>query len=443
MVYAIILVCLAGLYSGAKSLVAEGGPEAYAGGALLAFGFLLLAAFCAGRIAHWIRLPHVVAYLLMGVAAGPYALDLVGHEVVRTLQVVNGVAVALIALTAGAELSFVQMKPLLRTVTWMTLLAGVGGALVLGAAVLALSPWLPFFRHTHGLGTIALAALLGVALSARSPAVLIAIFGETNADGPVSRTMLGVVVIADLLVIVLYAVLSTIAGSLLSASGGSGLLATAGSLALSLATGLAVGTVLAIWVGRIKNGTGLIVLLLCVAVHEVGGRYGVDTMVAMLAAGLLIRNAAPDRSKSLVSLVEGAALPVYLLFFAVAGATLHLDVLAVLAVPAVVIVATRALTFFIACHAAARLAGADAAIRRWSWTGLLPQAGLALALALAIERSFPELGHDAAALCFAVVAINELVMPLVLRFGLDRSGEVGRRSPAEAAGEGTGDSPAL
>ena len=118
MLYVVILICLGGLFAAAKSLLLHPGPEAQTSGALLAFGFLLLAAFCAARIAHVFRLPHLVAYLLTGVVAGPYVLDLVSRDVLGTLQLVNGVAVALIALTAGTEMSVARMRPVIRSVAW-------------------------------------------------------------------------------------------------------------------------------------------------------------------------------------------------------------------------------------------------------------------------------------------------------------------------------------
>jgi Kef-type K+ transport system membrane component KefB len=189
-----------------------------------------------------------------------------------------------------------------------------------------------------------------------------------------------------------------------------------------------VALVIGLWLSRVRSDVALFALLICVVVSEVGQRIGLDTMVVMLTGGVALRNAAPHHSRALVEMLGKAALPVYLLFFSVAGATLHLDVLATLAIPAVILVGVRAASFWAACKIGGRLARSEAMVARWTWTGLLPQAGLALALALLIERSFPTFGQDAAALCFGVVAINELVMPIVLRIGLTASGETGTRA---------------
>src|SRR5690606_1881031 len=135
--------------------------------------------------------PKLTGYLATGIAAGPHGLDLVTERMVSGLTLVNGVAVALIALTAGGEMSFARMRPLLRSIGWITLVAVIGTTVLLAGTALALSPLLPFLRELPWLAAGAAALVLGVTTSAQSPAVVIAVRAETNSDGPVTRTVLG------------------------------------------------------------------------------------------------------------------------------------------------------------------------------------------------------------------------------------------------------------
>ncbi len=57
--------------------------------------------------------------------------------------------------------------------------------------------------------------------------------------------------------------------------------------------------------------------------------------------------------------------------------------------------------------------------------GLIPQAGLALALALLFVKTFPKIGAAASALVFGTVALNEMIAPVLYRFALIRAGEAG------------------
>jgi Kef-type K+ transport system membrane component KefB len=114
-------------------------------------------------------------------------------------------------------------------------------------------------------------------------------------------------------------------------------------------------------------------------------------------------------------------------FFALAGAGLQLDLLAGVIVPAAIIAIVRGGLFWWGCRRAARATGASPEVEKYVWVGLLPQAGLALALALIMRRTFPGFGDQAAALVLGVVALNQLVTPILLRIALIRSGEAGRR----------------
>jgi hypothetical protein len=52
-------------------------------------------------------------------------------------------------------------------------------------------------------------------------------------------------------------------------------------------------------------------------------------------------------------------------------------------------------------------------VQRYAGFGLLPQAGLAQALALLFSRTFPEFSAQAAALVLAVVTRNMVIPPVL------------------------------
>jgi Kef-type K+ transport system membrane component KefB len=160
---------------------------------------------------------------------GPQVLGLVSQPMVANLQIFNGIATALIALTAGVELDLRSIRPLFRTIGWLTLLAVCGTICLISIAVFLLRGKLPFL---HGLNTIqvaAISAVLGVTMVAQSPAVVVALQSEMLSDGPLTRTVLGVVVMSDLLVIVLFGVVSSIANTFLGSKADA--FHTAGALA--------------------------------------------------------------------------------------------------------------------------------------------------------------------------------------------------------------------
>ncbi|MBX3274016.1 MAG: cation:proton antiporter [Sandaracinaceae bacterium] len=424
-VRALLLVVIGSFMWAARSFM----PDVHGGlgagpGLTLAIGFVLLASFFAGQLVSSFGLPKLTGYIGAGMLFGPAALDLVTHDMVQGLQLVNGVAISLIALTAGGELNVRRMRPLVRTIGWITLVAVIGTAVLLSGVVLALAPLLPFLEGLGWTGTLAVALVLGVTLSAQSPAVVIAVRAETNADGPVTQTILGVVVVADLVIIVLFAIASAAARAVLQGTADIG--ETAGSVAWelfgSIGAGIVIGAVLLLFLSKVRGSASLFLVMVCVIVAEVGTAVHLDPLIIALTAGIVVENLS-DKGHVLLEEIGAASLPLYVVFFAVAGASIHLDVLPVVGIPAGLLVLSRAAGFLGGTRVAAKLAGAPPEIGKFAGFGLLPQAGLAIALSLLFARLFPELGADAAALTLGVVALNEILAPVFFRRALVRSGE--------------------
>lgn len=424
----LVLLAIVGLMAAARSFEVAG--DTIGSATALAVGFLLLAAYMTGWIAKQLGMPKLTGYLAAGLLAGDSLLALIPEASAGDLKIFTGVAVSLIALTAGTELEFRKMRPLVRTVAWLTGLAGIGTAVVLTLTVWLMRGYLPFMNDLSPAGAVAMAAVLGVVMSANSPAVVVALRTEMSADGPLCRTVLGAVVMGDLLVIVLFAAVGSAAAPFLgSESDQSALSHLTWHIGGSLVVGAVLAALLYLFMRFVDQSAALFVVALAFVVAEVGARIGLDPLLVALSAGILMRNLTKFGDE-LHEAIEGSSLPVYLVFFAAAGASIHLDVLAVVGIPAVIFVVVRAVSFLGASRIATQLAGAEPVVKRFVGFGLLPQAGLALALGLLMVKTFPSIGQAAGTLVLGVVAINEMLMPIVYRFALIRSGEAGRAATA-------------
>jgi Kef-type K+ transport system membrane component KefB len=268
-----------------------------------------------------------------------------------------------------------------------------------------------------------------VCLAAQSPAVVMALITETRADGPMARTILAVVVLADLLVVLAFGVMSSVASTLLH--GEADVAGTAMEIAWevpgSIAIGACVGAIIGAYIKSVRRGIGLFATMVCVVVGEVGSALHLDPLVIMLTAGIWLQNVSSADAHALTDNFEAASLPVYLVFFALAGAKVDLGTLGALAAPIVAVAGIRALAFYGGARIATRAADPPT-LRSYAWLGLLPQAGLALGLAELIRRSFPEFGDQLYTLVIGVVGLNQLIAPVLLRVALVRSGEAGRRA---------------
>jgi Kef-type K+ transport system membrane component KefB len=248
-----------------------------------------------------------------------------------------------------------------------------------------------------------------------------------DADGPLTRTVLGVVVVSDLLVIVLFALASAAARGFVSGATPEPMFAAtlAWETFGSGLAGVLIGVLIAVYLRTVQSSGALFVVILGFLVAEVGQRIHLDPLLIALSAGMLIRNKTIYGDR-LHAEIDAASLPVYIAFFAVAGATIHLNVLAVVGLPATILLLVRGVGFVFGTRLAGRIAGSPPVVQRYAGFGLLPQAGLALALALLFTRSFPQFGAEASALVFGIVGVNELIAPVLYRWALLRSGETGK-----------------
>lgn len=440
----VLIVVIGSLMEAVRSFVPGADSRFDGPGVTLAVGFVMLVAFFSGRLFAAIKLPRLTGYIAAGIVCGPAVLGLVTPHMIHGMRLANGIAIALIALTAGGEMNLREIRPYLSSIAWITIVSVIGGMFALAGAVYLLRGFLPFFADLTATQTIAVALVLGVTISAQSPAVVVALRNEMGAEGPVTRTVLGVVVLADLVVIVCFAVASSIAQGTLGAGGDATSTAyrVAWELFGSLGIGVVVGLLLTVYLRVVKSGAALFLLSTCVVVAELSGPLRVDTLLVALAAGIFIQNVGRAGERMLRE-IESASLPVYVVFFAIAGATIHLSAIPPLAVPAIALVLIRAASFLVGTRVATGIAGAPAEVRRWAGFGLLPQAGLALALSLLFARTFPTFGESAAALTLGIVALNEMIAPIFFRLALIRSGEAGKRAsksdPPVAAAAGSGE----
>ncbi len=431
----LVLFLFAALMHTARTLAPTANPHVEGAAVVLAAGFVVVSAFLAGRATRDLRLPQLTGFILAGVAFGPYGLGLLSPAMVTDLKLVNGVAIALITLTAGAEMNFRAMRPLLGTIALVCFFCGIVAIPVLALTLWALKPWLPFLG---GMGTtegLAFCTVIGIVLVAQSPAVALAVRSELRAEGPLSRVVMAVTVVTELLVVVCFALGAPIAKTALGDGGdfAESMTHVAIALGASAVAGLGVGAILILYLRFVNRSVALFALGMAVAVAEVGMRLELDPPAIALVAGIVVENGSRHGQRLLDDL-SAASLPVFLVFFSVAGANLPFPVLTTVAVPVAVIAVVRGLVFFVGARAAAKIAKSPPAVARSTWLGLLPQAGVTIGFTAVLANAFPRFADEVTALVIGSVALHLLVPPALYRIALVRAGEVGRARTTDAGG---------
>lgn len=392
----------------------------------VALGFLLVGAFLAGKAAKRVRLPRITGYLLVGLAIGPFALGLLTKEMLAGARAVEGLAVALIALTAGGEIKIAWVKQQIRRLALITACELTLVALGVLTVVFFGRELFPFVPSDDIRKAAVIAMVFGAIAVANSPTVTIAVIAENRAEGPVSRTVLGVTVLKDVCVIVLFAIAIAVARNALGEGGGESLAMTLGrELGGSVLVGVGVGIGIAWFLRRIDRDTPVFVLAVCFAVSEIAAAFHLETLLIALTAGFWVENFSKARGERLIHGIERVSLPVYALFFATAGAKVDLDALVSMWPLALLLTTTRAACVWLGTATGARLARAEPEVVQYAWLGFISQAGVTLALATIVGRAFPTWGAEVQVLVIAMIALHELIGPIAFQFALKRAGEIG------------------
>jgi Kef-type K+ transport system membrane component KefB len=394
-------------------------------GVIAAVGFLLLAGVLASEVLELVGLPHLTAYILVGVAAGPQALHLIDHDAVNDLQVLNTLALSLIALAGGAELRVELLKPLVRSLAWATLLQTLLGVVGMAAVFFACARFLPFTQGQTLSGLLGIALLWGVLSIVRSPSATLGVLSQVRAEGPVARFSLAFVMSSDIVSAVLLTLGISIARPLVEPGAGLSLddfSALGHEIFGSVTLGTSVGLLLAAYLRLLGGHVLLVLVALGYGVTE-GLRYlHFDPLLAFLVAGFVVANLTEQGPKLLHSVEQTGSL-VFVVFFATAGAHLDLHLLKQLWPVALALCAARVVITMGAHRLGSRFAGDEPIVRRWGFAPLVSQAGLALGMAAIVERAFPTFGPGFRALAVATVAVNEMVGPVLFKVSLDKAGE--------------------
>lgn len=415
----VLLVALLGAVAALTTMRSSlGTPVTLAGGALLLCGIF------AGEVAESIRLPRLTGYLLIGILVGPHALGFVPREGVAGLDLVKGLAVSLIALTAGTELRWSLLarvgRPVLKTG------AAIAAAVFTVATLLlfALQPLLPFMRGFSGTQALAMSAVLAAVVVSFSPTVTIAIIQETRARGSFTEFLMAVVILGDLVVMVAFAVTAALARSALGAGFDAWALVESIGLELfgSLLVGAAFGALMLVYLAKVGREIPLFLAAVCFASAELSARLHLSPLLLSVAAGAVVSNLNEREGSRVNHAVGKAGLPVFALFFASAGAGLHLESVLTLGPVALLLALVRGATIYGANRAFAP--AFDPRLKKSLWMGLISQAGVTVGLASLLARTFPGPGLEMEALILTLVTLHELVGPLLSRRGLIQSGEV-------------------
>jgi Trk K+ transport system NAD-binding subunit/Kef-type K+ transport system membrane component KefB len=348
------------------------------------------------------------------------------------------ISLAFIAFAAGSEMYLEELHGRYKSIGWNTLTQLIAVYLFSGVVIFLMADSIPFMHGLSQGGQLAAAILAGTILTARSPSSAIAIINEVRARGPFTKTVLGVTLVKDVIVVVLFALSTSVASTLLTGQVFDivFILLVTSEIVVSIILGLVIGRLLVLVLSTHLDERLKITLILLfgylVFVFSTNLRlYSHDNLpfeillepllICMVAGFWLVnRTNYRDEFRNLLHIVET---PIFVIFFTLIGESLDITIVMTILPITLVIFATRLVALFVGGYIGGIAAGDPPQFNRLTWMAYITQAGVGLGLAKEVAIEFPQLGNDFTTLMVAAIVVSQLVGPPFFKYAIRLVGE--------------------
>jgi Kef-type K+ transport system membrane component KefB len=390
------------------------------------------------RLAKKVQLPAVTAYLVAGILIGPYllgafkvpGLGFISMEDIASYGLLSDVALGFIAFSIGNEFRLSSLKKTGKQAGVIGVFQAVFTTLVVDAALIGLHFLMPDKLPLPS------AIVLGAVASATAPAATLMVVRQYKAKGPVTDILLPIVALDDAVGLVLFAVSFGVAKALISGSVDllSVVVEPILEVVLSLALGAAMGFLFSYFERffhsrskRLSMSVTFVLLTVALSMIEfkVGGVHvAFSSLLVCMMLGTVFCNVC-DFSEELMDRLDRWTAPLFILFFVLSGAELELSTFTDMLVVCIglVYILTRSIGKYFGASISAKGVHCDQNIIKYLGITLLPQAGVALGMAMKAETLGAE-GSVVANITLFSVLIYELVGPFLTKTALLKAGEI-------------------
>ena len=404
---------------------------------LLSLSIALLAGLLLSRLVKLIKLPAVTAYLIAGILIGPFilgALNIDGIGITANqlhgLTVISELALGFIAFAMGNEFRLKEIKQIGKAATIIGILQAVITCLVVDAVLIGLHFLIPDkFSLTS-------AIVLGAIATATAPAATLMVVKQYKAKGKLTDILLPVVALDDAVGLIIFAISFGIAKSL-----NTGAVDVLGILVepmleiiLSLGLGAILGVLFSLceklFHSRSKRmAVTVTFVMLAVALSTISFHIGTvhiafSSLLTCMMLGTVFCNMC-DFSEELMARADRWTAPILILFFVISGAELELTVFKdiIIVVIGLVYILSRSAGKIIGARVSSQMTKQDPNIIKYLGITLLPQAGVALGMAIKASQLGPE-GSIVRNITLFAVLIYEIVGPFLTKVCLTKAGDI-------------------
>ncbi len=382
---------------------------------LITLGAMLLLGVLVSEIGKRSFLPRVSLLLLVGMLVGGSGFDLIGSSFQQLFDLTADMALLMVGFLLGGRLTKTEIELYGKQVLLVSLAAALVAAALVTFGLYYLGAPLP------------LAIILGCIASATDPAAVLDVVLEHKKETPFTKKLLAVVAIDDAWALILFSLGLALSGTL---SHGQSLplmdllMVSAWEIGGAMALGVALGLPAAVLTGRLNEGQPMLneALGLVFICGGLAFYFEVSFIIAAMFMGATIANFAKHHEYPFHE-IENIEWPFMVIFFILAGASLEFSSLSGIGLVGMAYIVLRSVGKMLGAYLGAAASKSDNGVKYWMGSALLPQAGVAIGMALVASNQFPQHGPLLLTLVISTTIIFEIIGPIATRLAIKKSAD--------------------
>ena len=377
---------------------------------LIALGGILLLGLVTDTLGRRTHLPRVTLLLIFGAIIGKDLLDIIPSVFSDRFEIITEMALLMVGFLLGGRLTVGALRKSAGQIMWISVSAAIVTTVMVSLGLI----WIGV--------SVEIAILLGCIASATAPAAVLDVVAESGCKGKFSDLLLSIVALDDAWALLLFGIGIVVVKSITGLDADMlPVLTVTKEIGGAIILGVLIGLPAAYLTGRIKPGQPILIEALGI-VFVCGGlaiMFDMSFLIASMVMGAVIANFAKHHEYPFHA-IEGVEWPFMVIFFVLAGASLELSAVSEIGFIGIVYILCRATGKYLGVMLGSHCGGAGKETKQWMGIALLPQAGVAIGMALVASKYFPEYRQTLLSVVISTTIFFEIIGPVFTRMALQR-----------------------
>lgn len=365
-----------------------------------------------GKLIKLFKLPEVTGYLLSGLLIGPYVLNLVSLDDIYILEPLTIIALTFISFLVGAELKWKYVKKLGSKPFVIGLITSLCALFLVTIGCILLG-----YDYKVSL-------LLGAIATSAAPSSVLMIVKEYQARGELTKTMLSVIAISDILSVVLFGI------SLALVKENTSIVLSLLEPLKEIIFSLLVGGILGYTIGYLsrylqKHGDIITLIIIAIFVNILFcDLIGISQLLSAMIMGITFINSFNSHiTDKVLDVIDDISAPLLIIFFVLSTASLDFNTLPSIWLIGLVYIILRIVGKIIGNFIGSKITKESKKITKYLGLTLLSQTGIAIGLAT-LAANIIDNGELLVAVVLASSFIYDIICPLLVKYVLKKAQEI-------------------